>query len=49
MKRSLIYALGEVALDQMRTVDKSRLKKKRGTVDSTTAINIKSVLATMFS
>jgi mRNA interferase MazF len=40
---------GEVALDQIRTVDKSRLKKKRGTIDATTAVNIKSVLATMFS
>jgi len=41
--------VGEVALDQMRAVDKSRLKKKQGAIDSATAANIKSVLATMFS
>jgi len=40
---------GEVVLDQIRTVDKSRLKKKIGTVDRTTASNIKAVLQTMFS
>lgn len=40
---------GEVALDQMRTVDKVRLKQKLGRVDGSTAANIKAVLATMFS
>jgi mRNA interferase MazF len=40
---------GQVALDQMRTVDKSRLKEKQGRVDATTAANIKDILQTMFS
>jgi mRNA interferase MazF len=40
---------GEIALDQMRAVDKSRLKQKQGRVDTATSANIKSVLATMFS
>lgn len=40
---------GEIVLDQIRLVDKSRLKQKRGTVDAATAVNIKKVLATMFS
>jgi len=40
---------GEVVLDQVRAVDKSRLKQKRGAVDATTASNIKLVLTTMFS
>jgi mRNA interferase MazF len=40
---------GEIVLDQIRGVDKSRLKKKIGMVSIATAANIKSVLATMFS
>ena len=40
---------GEIALDQIRGVDKSRLKRKIGKVDAATASNIKNVLATMFS
>ena len=40
---------GEVALDQMRTLDKVRLKQKLGRVDGSTAANIKAILATMFS
>jgi mRNA interferase MazF len=40
---------GEVVLDQIRAVDKSRLIKKRGKIDAATAANIKSVLRTMFS
>jgi mRNA interferase MazF len=40
---------GEVALDQIRAVDKSRLIKKRGKIDPATAANIKAVLRTMFS
>jgi mRNA interferase MazF len=40
---------GEIVLDQIQGVAKSRLKKKIGTVDAATAANIKSVLATMFS
>jgi len=40
---------GQIALDHIRSVDKSRLKKKIGSLDATTANNIKLVLATMFS
>jgi mRNA interferase MazF len=40
---------GEIALDQLRAVDKQRLIKKQGSVDSTTSNNIKLVLQTMFS
>ena len=40
---------GEIVLDQIRGVDKQRLKKKIGKVDAKTATNIKAVLATMFS
>jgi mRNA interferase MazF len=40
---------GEVALDQIRAVDKTRLKQKKGSLDSATSANIKKVLATMFS
>jgi mRNA interferase MazF len=40
---------GEIALDQIRGVHKSRLKKKLGTIDANTAANIKSVVAAMFS
>ena len=40
---------GEIALDQLRAVDKERLKKKIGTVDKKTAENIKQLLHTMFS
>jgi mRNA interferase MazF len=40
---------GEIALDQLRAVDKERLKKKIGTVDKKTSENIKQVLHTMFS
>lgn len=40
---------GAVALDQLRAVDKSRLKQKRGKIAGSTAANIKAILATMFS
>ena len=40
---------GEIVLDQIRGVDKSRLKKKIGTIDTATAASIKIVLTTMFS
>jgi mRNA interferase MazF len=40
---------GEIALDQIRAVDKTRLKQKKGKLDNATAKNIKAVLATMFS
>jgi mRNA interferase MazF len=39
---------GKVALDQMRVVDKFRLKKKLGTVDAGTSSDIIRVLQTMF-
>ena len=45
----VLSQFGEVALDQIRTLDKSRLKEKQGRVDASTAANIKAILATMFS
>ena len=39
---------GELALDQMRAVDKLRLKKKLGSVDAGTSSDILKVLQTMF-
>ncbi|MGI8597779.1 MAG: type II toxin-antitoxin system PemK/MazF family toxin [Chitinophagaceae bacterium] len=46
---NLVGQPGEIALDQIRAVDKERLKKKIGSVDRKTAENIKKVLHTMFS
>ena len=40
---------GEVALDQIRTVDKIRLYKKLGLINTNTAAKITSVLTEMFS
>jgi mRNA interferase MazF len=40
---------GEIVLDQIRAVDKTRLKQKQGTVDKLTANNIKKLLQTIFS
>lgn len=40
---------GEIALDQARAVDKSRMKKKLGVLDPATSFQIKIVLQTMFS
>lgn len=40
---------GQVALDQIRTVDKSRLIRKRGRIDSQTQRKVLSVLNEMFS
>ena len=40
---------GQIVLDQIRAVDKTRLKGKIDTVNQTTAANIKAVLKTMFS
>ena len=40
---------GEIALDQIRAVDQSRLKQKQGKLDKKTAARVKMVLATMFS
>lgn len=39
---------GEVVLDQIRAVDKLRLGKKLGTVDTSTSSDILKVLQTMF-
>ena len=40
---------GQVVLEQIRAVDKNRLKRKFGKVDLSTAENIKLVMQTMFS
>src|ERR1700743_3749295 len=40
---------GEVALDLLRAVDKTRLVEKKGRVSAATGADIKAVLATMFS
>lgn len=40
---------GEIALDQLRTVDSSRLIKKIGNLSSATAKNVVDVLLEMFS
>ena len=40
---------GEIVLDQIRAVDKSRLKHFKGKIDQATSADIKSVLAAMFS
>lgn len=49
VKSSFRGEIGQIALDQLRAVDKIRLHKMQGKVDSKTAQNIKVVLATMFS
>jgi mRNA interferase MazF len=41
--------VGDVVLDQIRAVDKSRLKKKIGAIDASTALKIKKILRTMFA
>ncbi len=40
---------GQIVLDQIRSVDKKRLKKKIGKIDTLTTELVKSVLQTMFS
>lgn len=40
---------GQIALDQLRAVDKIRLTKKLGLLDKQTASDVHAVLATMFS
>ncbi|MGH6914005.1 MAG: type II toxin-antitoxin system PemK/MazF family toxin [Geminicoccales bacterium] len=40
---------GQVALDQIRTIDKTRLVRKLGRVDDSAAIEIASVLTDMFA
>jgi mRNA interferase MazF len=40
---------GQIALDQLRAVDKIRLTKKMGLLDRQTTSDVQAVLATMFS
>ena len=40
---------GQIVLDQIRTVDKTRLTKRLGKMDSRTQSNVLSVLAELFS
>lgn len=40
---------GQIVLDQIRSVDKKRLKKKIGKIDTQTSELVKTVLQTMFS
>lgn len=40
---------GQIALDQIRVVDKSRLSKKIGVIDSDEAVAVSSVLQAMFA
>ena len=41
--------VGDMVLDQISAVDKSRLKKKIGAIDASTALKIKKILRTMFA
>jgi mRNA interferase MazF len=40
---------GQIVLDQIRTVDKARLAKRLGKIDSETQVKVFSVLAELFS
>jgi len=40
---------GQIALDQIRTIDKARLVKKLGTLDATTQSDVISILQTLFA
>ena len=40
---------GQVALDQIRTVDKSRLVRRLGRLDDATGMNIATILTEMFA
>ena len=40
---------GQIVLDQIRTIDKTRLIKKLGTIDSKTQLEVISVLQRLFS
>ena len=40
---------GQIVLDQLRSVDRKRLKKRLGTIDRSTADQVRIVLQTMFS
>ncbi|MDA2919767.1 type II toxin-antitoxin system PemK/MazF family toxin [Desulfobacterota bacterium AH_259_B03_O07] len=41
--------VGQIVLDQIRTVDKSRLVKRLGKIDETTAQKVLSILSEMFA
>jgi mRNA interferase MazF len=41
--------VGQIVLDQIRTVDKSRLVKRLGEIDQATALKVLSVLSEMFT
>jgi len=41
--------VGDVVMDQISAADKSRLKKKIGAIDASTALKIKKILRTMFA
>ena len=40
---------GQIVLDQIRTIDKARLIKKLGTIDSSTQLDVISVLQKLFA
>jgi mRNA interferase MazF len=40
---------GQIVLDQVRTIDKTRLIKKLGTIDSKTQSDVVSILQRMFA
>jgi mRNA interferase MazF len=40
---------GQIVLDQIRTIDKTRLVKKLGTLDATTQSDVISILQTLFA
>jgi mRNA interferase MazF len=40
---------GQIVLDQIRTVDKARLVKRLGTIDSPTADRVLAILAELFA
>jgi len=40
---------GQVALDQIRTVNKNRLVKKLGKADNSTALSVAAILTEMFA
>jgi mRNA interferase MazF len=40
---------GQIVLDQLRTIDKARLVKKLGTIDSNTQLEVISVLQRLFA
>ncbi|MFH1700556.1 MAG: type II toxin-antitoxin system PemK/MazF family toxin [Candidatus Zixiibacteriota bacterium] len=50
MRKSLFKKkLGQIVLDQIRTLDKSRLIKKLGTIDSKAQLEVISILQRLFA